>query len=79
MRVIAPLKASMAAHGVVPGQGGVAVGNLLPVGPLPLAQGVAVHPGGAQSEQKQPGQDPFHAVNFSRGRPQGNIPESGGL
>ena len=59
----------MAAHGVVPRQGGVPVGNLLPVGPLALAEGVAVHPGGAQSEQNQPGQDPFHGVNVSRGAP----------
>src|SRR5213078_3803977 len=39
---------------------GIAVGNLLPVGPLPLAEGVAIHPRGAQPEQEQAGQNPFH-------------------
>ena len=53
---------------VVPGQGGVAVGYGLPVGSLALALGVAIHPRGAQSEQKQPGQDPFHGLNGSRPR-----------
>ena len=79
---MAPLKASMAAPVLSRGQGGVAVGNELPVGPLPLAEGVAVDPGGAQSEQKQPGQDPFHGVNVSRGVPAaraGTFPGSAGI
>ncbi len=37
---------------IVPGQGGIPVGDFLPVGPLALVQGVAIHPRGAQSEQK---------------------------
>ena len=51
-RVMAPLKASMAAAGVVAGQRGVPVGDVLAVGPLPLAEGVAVDPRAAQAEQK---------------------------
>ena len=53
--------------GIVPGDGGVAVGNGLSVAALPLAQEVAVDPRAAQSEQEKPGQDPFHAVHVSRG------------